>query len=81
MGVLRKATVKESVKITDSNSNKDSDSNDYTVDQFWRDVYSHAAWKCSREKNHCLCVVVAECDRVKSSNAKMTMSSRLLEEQ
>ena len=30
MGVLRKATVKESVKITDSDSNKGSDSNDYT---------------------------------------------------
>ena len=54
---------------------------DTAVDQFWRDVYFHAAWKCSREKNHGVCVVVAECDRVKSSDAKMTMSSRLLEEQ
>lgn len=46
---------------------------DTAVDKFWRDGYFHAAWKRSREVNHCDCLVVAECDQVKSSNAIMTM--------
>ena len=44
---------------------------DTAVDKFWGDVYFHAEWKRSRETNHCVCVVVAEYDRVKSTNAIM----------